>query len=305
VATIHNQPSHLKLPADVECWASEDGGRTWAKRGTPAPRDNQRVARGNVAAGSARNGDLVVITSGWSDPTSSTRGDILPPLVSRSTDGGRTWTIDAKAFPEKWPGVARRKSSPHGYLVPFGDILQGGDGALRVGLYGGVAGSTFVYRSGDDGRTWGEPMVISREAVIHEPAIFHLGAGKWLAAARLDGLDLYASDDDAKTWTRRQQLTGRQQHPGHFLRLTDGRVIATYGNRLNPKGVDVRFSDDEGATWSAPYRIVDFTGDGGYPSSVQLPNGQVLTAYYAQQIAGLKRYHMGVVTWDPAKTHGR
>ena len=50
VATIHNQPSHLKVPADVECWASEDGGRTWAKRGTPAPRDNERVARGNVAA---------------------------------------------------------------------------------------------------------------------------------------------------------------------------------------------------------------------------------------------------------------
>ena len=36
VATIHNQPSHLKLPSDVDCWASEDGGRTWAKRGTPA-----------------------------------------------------------------------------------------------------------------------------------------------------------------------------------------------------------------------------------------------------------------------------
>ena len=74
VATIHNQPCHLKLPADVDCWASEDGGRTWAKRGTPAPRDNARVARGNVAAGLARNGDLVVVASGWADPRAEDRG---------------------------------------------------------------------------------------------------------------------------------------------------------------------------------------------------------------------------------------
>ena len=39
VATIHNQPSHLKQPADVECWASEDEGRTSTKRGARAPRD--------------------------------------------------------------------------------------------------------------------------------------------------------------------------------------------------------------------------------------------------------------------------
>jgi Neuraminidase (sialidase) len=305
VATIHNQPSHLKRPADLECWASEDGGRTWAKRGTPGPRDNPRVARGNVAVGVAPGGDLIVVASGWSDPLAESRGTILPPIVSRSTDGGRTWTIDANAFPGKWPEIARTKASPQGYLVPFGDVLAGDDGALRVGLYGGNPGATFVYCSRDDGKTWGEPVVINTDVIIHEPALFHLGEGQWLAAARLNGLDLYASDDDAKTWAHRQKLTGPQQHPGHFTRLTDGSVLLSYGNRLNPKGVDVRVSDDEGTTWSEPFRVVDFQGDGGYPSSVQLPDGQVLTAYYAQRIAGHNRYHMGVVVWDPAKTRAR
>ena len=29
VATIFNQPTHLRWPGDVECWASTDEGHTW------------------------------------------------------------------------------------------------------------------------------------------------------------------------------------------------------------------------------------------------------------------------------------
>ena len=271
VATIHNQPSHLKLPSDVDCWASEDGGRTWAKRGTPAPRDNPRVARGNIAAGLAKNGDLIVIASGWSDPTSKKgRGSVLKPIVSRSTDGGYTWSIDTEAFSR--------------ITVPFGDILEGADGKLRVGVYGGEPGTTMVYSRPDDGITWEEPKVMNKDVVIYEQALLHLGKGKWLAAARLNGLTLYTSDDAAKIWNLQKTLTDDEQHPGHLTLLKDGRVLLTYGNRVAPKGVDVRFSDDEGDTWSDAFRVVDFQGDGGYPSSVQLSDGRVLTAYYAKQI---------------------
>ena len=302
VATIHNQPSHLKQPADVECWASEDNGRTWSKRGTPAPRDTPRVARGNVAAGLATNGDLIVISSGWSDPTGETRGTILPPLVSRSSDGGRTWSIDSNGFPEPWPDRGQRPTSSKGYLVPFGDILAGRDGMLRVGLYGGGPGSTRIYRSSDDGCIWREAGVVDLGAVIHEPAFVHLGDGRWLLAARLNGLDLYVSKDDGETWALRQKLTDAMQHPGHFVRLSDGMVLLSYGNRQDPKGVDVRVSRDEGETWSRPFRVVDFIGDGGYPSSAQLADGRILTAYYARRVQAHDRYHMGVVVWDPAVT---
>ncbi len=306
IATIFNQPSHGRMPGDVECWASQDGGATWTKRGTPAPRESEGSNRMNVAAGLANNGDLLVIASGWSGPLSGpTLGHILPPWVSRSTDGGKTWSIDREAFrATPWPDAARRKTSSDGICVPFGDILAGGDGALRVALYSGGTGGTFVYRSPDDGKTWGEPAVIDKGAIIHEPALFHLGAGKWLVAARYRGLDLYSSDDDARTWTRRQKLTDAQQHPGHLARLADGRLLLSYGNRVTPKGVDVRFSRDQGQTWSDPSRVVDFEEDGGYPSSVQLPDGRVLTAYYARRIAHHDRYHMGVVVWDPSQAQG-
>lgn len=301
-AVIHNQPSHLKQPADCDCWISIDGGKSWEKRGTPAPRDNETVARGNVAAGVDREGNLVVVASGWSDPAASSgRGTILPPLVSRSSDGGRTWHIDHDAFPDSWPQAGRRKSSPEGYLVPFGDVLPGADGTLRVGLYGGEKGAAFVFRS-DDGRTWRDPVPFNPEAEIHEPALVHLGEGHWLMAARRNGLDLYTSEDDGRTWTHRQRLTGSQQHPGHLFQLTGGRVLLSYGNRNDPRGVDVRISDDRGKTWSEPRRVVAFQGDGGYPASVQRSDGQIVTAYYARRVPDHNRYHMGVVIWDAAKT---
>ncbi len=98
IAMIHNNPSHLRNPADVDCWASTDGGLTWEKRGTPAPRDNDKAGRANYAAGLAANGDLIIICSGWSDPDAKDRGQLLPVIVSRSSDGGYTWDIDRDAF---------------------------------------------------------------------------------------------------------------------------------------------------------------------------------------------------------------
>ena len=67
-AIIHNRPSHGKMEGMVECWASKDG-EFWEKRGNPAPNDPHTV-RMNVAAGLAKNGDLVVLcsarsTEGW------------------------------------------------------------------------------------------------------------------------------------------------------------------------------------------------------------------------------------------------
>jgi hypothetical protein len=79
------------------------------------------------------------------------------------------------------------------------------------------------------------------------------------------------------------------KHPGDLVRWNDGRLLLTYGNRTSPGGIDVRLSDDEGHTWSGPWRVADCEGDRSYPSSVQLPDGQVLTGFYALRTADHNR----------------
>ena len=121
VATIFNQPSHGSVAGDVECWASDDAGRTWQKRGSPAPHEPE-TNRMNVAAGLAQNGELIVISSGWSNrypPGQSGppfRAGILAAWLCRSSDGGRTWSVDKEAFPAEAPDG--------GACIPFGDVVH-------------------------------------------------------------------------------------------------------------------------------------------------------------------------------------
>ena len=149
-------------------------------------------------------------------------------------------------------------------------------------------------------------MPLDKDNDRSETAILNLGGGKWLAAARTTSpadMHYYASDDNCKTWKALGAITGASQHPGHLLRLKDGRILLSYGDRTGTvHGIEVRVSSDEGKTWSEVVRVVDWTSDGGYPSSVQLPDGQILTAFYARRVTGHDRYHMGTVIWDPQKS---
>jgi hypothetical protein len=302
IATIFNRPSHGRAEGDVECWATKDG-LFWSKRGTAAPHEDG-ANRMNVAAGKANNGDLLVVSSGWSLKKDE-RGavvslvEVLPPWICRSADDGVTWQVDKNSFPRALDGYSQ--------FIPFGDVLPGGDGALRVAFYA-RDGKTkrdgvWMFRSVDDGHTWQMQSPISPGN--NETAIFHLGSGQWLAAARSlsqtkQRLDLFRSQDDGKTWAAGDPLTSASQHPGHLTRLKDGRLLLTYGNRIKGQlGVQAKLSPDEGRTWSEAIVLVDdlVSGDCGYPASAQLADGKILTAYYSNGTPAHLRYHMGVVIW--------
>lgn len=306
IATIFNRPSHGQMEGSVECWASPDG-RLWEKRGTPAPHD-PATNRMNVAAGLAKNGDLLVLASGWTDQKQperpkqpAFRDAILRSWVCRSADGGRTWTRH-KEFPAPEPGWSD--------YIPFGPIFVGEDGALHTSCYSGELSEparsfkiktyrAWHFRSDDDGRTWKPTGVIGPKH--NETSLFHLGGKRWMAAARVDAVELFRSEDDGATWQGPQRVTGRNEINAHLMRLKDGRLLLSYGNRVKGQyGVLAKLSSDEGKSWSEPLRLADtLTTDCGYPSSVERPDGAIVTAYYASGVAQHHRYHMGVTIWKP------
>ena len=299
VATIFNQPSHGQQEGDVECWASTDGGRLWQRRGTPA-RHEPRANRMNVAAGLARNGDLIVLASGWSDEVEPgrerlnhpgpLRARILHPLVCRSGDGGRTWQV-TKAFP----------TAPEGDpLIPFGDVVAGAEGSLLAAAYDAKSdNAAYLLRSSDDGRTWRRASVIGQGH--NETALLYLGDGRWLAASRGSKIDLFESRDQGRSWELAMPLTSNGQVPGHLLQLADRRLLVVYGDRRpGHLGVQGRLSPDAGKTWGTPFRLAETTHwDCGYPASVQRQDGKIVTAYYARSVDAHRRYHMGTVIWNP------
>lgn len=312
IATIFNKPSHGRMLGDVECWASTDGGKFWSKRGTAAPH-KPMSNRMNVAAGTALNGDMIVIASGWSLKESGKDDglfnllNVIPAWVSRSKDGGKTWQVDEKSFPTAMPGFTEN--------IPFGDILKAHDGSLRVLAYNQSEDKSIntvsMFSSTDDGRTWKWYSTISdakgKTAFAkghNETAFFHAGNGKWIAAARRwkegQAMDLFGSTDDGKTWDMIGPLTESNQHPGHILRLKNGDLLLTYGNRKkNENGVAIKVSKDNGLTWGAGQLLINdlASGDCGYPASSQLDDGTIITVYYANGTAAHQRYHMGTLNW--------
>ena len=103
---------------------------------------------------------------------------------------------------------------------------------------------------------------------------------------------------------RHARVTDRDELNGHLLRLADGRLLLSYGVRVQGRqGVCAKFSADEGRTWGPPLRLArSLNSDCGYPSSAQRTDGRIVTAYYAKRVENHERYHMGVAIWEaPAK----
>jgi hypothetical protein len=311
IATIFNQPCHGLWEGDVECWASVDGGANWLYRGTPSPHE-PGTNRMNVAAGLAKNGDLLVMASGW--PNIPVKGEQkaagvesqpLYPWLSRSSDGGRTWAIDRETLRHTTlPGCTP--------FIPYGDIQADADGSLTAALYcrqmtGDAAGDNGVYliRSMDDGRTWTAPIALAPKG-HNETAILPVGNGHWIAVSRTSriptethGMDLYRSSDAGQTWAWQSIITMERQIPAHLMRLADGRILLTYSSRcLGMFGLHARISRDDGRTWSRPVAILHYEDrDSGYPSTVQRKDGALVTAYYHQDRPHHQRYHMAVMIW--------
>jgi hypothetical protein len=97
------------------------------------------------------------------------------------------------------------------------------------------------------------------------------------------------SIDSGRTWSVPKPL-GFHGSPPHLMRHSSGAILLTYGYRQSPFGQRVAFSRDDGATWEHDWIIRDDGPDFdlGYPSTVELGDGSLLTVCYQKAAANEK-----------------
>lgn len=99
------------------------------------------------------------------------------------------------------------------------------------------------------------------------------------------------SADGGKTFSRPEPLVGPQGGaPAHLLLHSGGTLISVYGYRQAPYGVRAMLSRDGGRTWEPDWILDDEcpNWDLGYPATVELKDGSLLTVYY-QNVDGVSR----------------
>jgi hypothetical protein len=71
------------------------------------------------------------------------------------------------------------------------------------------------------------------------------------------------------------------------MKHSSGALIAVYGYREKPYGIRAMISKDNCESFETDLVITDEepTGDLGYPASVQLSDGSILTVYYTRDSA--------------------
>jgi sialidase-1 len=196
----------------------------------------------------------------------------------RSTDGGRTWSA-------RLPTLV---NSPHGPLqLRDGRLLYAGKQLWSAEKKVGVAVST------DDGQSWSwfaeiptRPGDNARDS-YHELHAVEADDGTLIVHIRNHNpqhareLLQTESRDGGRTWSVPHPI-GVWGLPAHLLKLRDGKLLLSYGYRRAPFGNQARVSVDHGRTWSEALPISEdgSGGDLGYPSTVELGDGSLLTVWY-------------------------
>ena len=200
-----------------------------------------------------------------------------------SQNGGLTW--DA---PIRVP-----VTSPHGPIkLKNGKLLYLGK---EKESYKYESGAIYAFTSDDSGKSWEclskltNPDGVDNN-LLHEPYAVELPNGRLIGVIRAHGTAVKEcgfgilrcfSDDGGLTWTIPEDL-GICGSPPHLLLHSSGALILTYARRHAPYGERARISYDGGVTFGEEIVIGEYTSDGdlGYPSSVELSDGSLLTVYY-------------------------
>ncbi len=299
----------------VDLMRSNDSGQTWSfpRVVLDGPVDDRDAGVLETAKGSIlittftslayepslknkKGGDAKRWIAAHNRVDAAARQRALGTWMIRSTDGGVTFSGRYRV----------PVNSPHG-------PVQLSDGRL---LYAGKAlwteeNKVGVCASDDDGKTWSWLADIptrdgDKHQDYHELHAVEAGDGRLIVQIRNHNAKnsretlQCESADAGKTWSQPRAI-GVWGLPSHLLRLRDERLLISYGHRRQPFGNQARISSDQGKTWSEPIIISGdgIGGDLGYPSTVELDGGKLLTVWYERTAASPKAV-LRQARWEPS-----
>ena len=271
---------------------STDGGMTWSPdslRSLGSRQDIERPLHLNP-------GDAPSAPYDWAAPDFfMTAGFGIPPerdqsigYIQYSRDRGHSWQgpFRMPAFGFNWIQV-----KPDYILRPDGLVLL----FVTAGIASGKRGNRFVavYGSPDAGQSWHYlAPIIAESGDSHYVNRYYaspvlLDDGRILVALRcqIDARnawpEIFESRDGGRSWQFRSRPSD-WGGPSELTILADGRLLIVYGYRVPPYGIRARVSEDQGKTWGPELILRDDAGswDLGYPRTVLLGDGKVMTAYY-------------------------
>jgi sialidase-1 len=287
LAVVRGGAAHVGVKGRLDLVRSTDGGKTWSKPWTAV--DESQDDR-NPAFGQLKDGTIVLayaIASGYDESGERFKGgrndrafDGVYLIFSK--DNGQTWSKPVR------DETIKKFYAGSGLVSPYGKIVQLRDGTALMAVYFEFFderhNESWLFRSKDNGRTWGEPTLMGKH--YNETGIVALRDGRVLAALRSEKgghIAIAESNDQGKNWTAPVQITKDLEHPGDLIQLRDGRVLLTYGERNAPRGVHAILSaDGHSLDNSKPIVLADDAPvtDCGYPSSVEVGGGKIVTVYY-------------------------
>jgi len=279
---------------------SSDGGKTWSSQILPLPEGCRCMAF------TVLQDDTFLLISGAPNVVkgNATRRAVQ---VYASSDRGKTWGPTTQITSEPFEGIGEGALSltqlkDGTVLLPITRWTDEADGERKL-LHS-------VYLSNDHGRNF--PVSHPTFPECYETHVIQLQSGTLLGAfrhqrkrrasetideiKRLGGAPEYDyavfkhvffgdSDDGGKTWNHfrplrdrdgRALLTFGEAH-GQLIQVSDGRVVLAHDCRYpyDQGETRARVSNDGGKTWEPEIYHLSFGH--GYPSSVALPDGTILT----------------------------
>jgi len=191
-----------------------------------------------------------------------------------SNDNGKSWSkpvdITNQISKENWKNDFKFITSGRGIQTKKGTLLH-----CLVNLQKG----THVFGSNDNGKTWF--ITETPTSPGDESKIVELNDGSWMVNSRVNKLGYrysHFSNDDGKTWiSKKEESIIDPGCNGSLIRYSHGEknllLLTNINNKKERKEIVLRYSIDEGKSWSNPKII--YNGEAAYSSMTVMENGSL------------------------------